>query len=168
MSNERKGKLVLQEVPSGQVEKKVVRLLLQFSKIASVEQLTQRVRRTPYTLSKDIEAEKAALIIAAFEKYGATAAFVPHVPHVPVEPVAEQFKPVAPEPRFVMHSPAVSSQPASGGSIQPRPSRSGVRNLVLFLVFILMMVSFGFLAWQLWPIVGDKIQEWVSYLKSFF
>ena len=86
MSNGRRGKLVLQEVPSEQVEKKVVRLLLKFAKSASVEQLTQKVRRTPYTLSNDIEAEKAALIIGAFEKFGAMAAFVPHVP---AEPVAE-------------------------------------------------------------------------------
>ena len=176
MSNGRRGKLVLQEVPTGQVEKKVVRLLLQFAKSASVEQLTQKVRRTPYTLSNDIEAEKAALIIEAFEKFGAMAAFVPHVPaepdtfvpHVPAEPVAEWFTPVESEPRFVMRPPAVSKQSAYGEPIQPQSPKPSVRNIFIFLVFILMVLSFGFLAWQLWPVVKDEIQGWVSYLKQLF
>jgi hypothetical protein len=165
MSNGRRGKLVLQEVPTGQVEKKVVRLLLQFAKSASVEQLTQKVRRTPYTISNDIEAEKAALIIGAFEKFGAMAAFVPHAP---AEPVAEWFTPVESEPRFVMRPPAVSKQSASGGTIQPQSPKPSVRNIVIFFVFILMMLSFGFLAWQLWPVVKGEIQGWVSYLKQLF
>ena len=176
MSNGRRGKLVLQEVPAGQVVKKVVRLLLQFAKSASVEQLTQKVRRTPYTISNDIEAEKAALIIGAFEKFGAMAAFVPHltpepaafVPHVPAEPVAEWFTAVESEPPFVMRPPAVSRKSASGGPIQPQSPKPSVRNIVIFLVFILMMLSFGFLAWQLWPVVKGEIQGWVSYLKQLF
>jgi hypothetical protein len=165
MSNGRRGKLVLQEVPTGQVEKKVVRLLLQFAKSASVEQLTQKVKRTPYTLSNDIEAEKAALIIEAFENLGAMAAFIPHVA---AEPAAERFTPVESEPRFVMRPPTVSKQSAYGGPVQPQSPKPSARNLVIFLVFILMMLSFGFLAWQLWPMVGDKIQGFGSYLKQLF
>jgi len=163
MSNGRRGKLVLQEVPTGQVEKKVVRLLLQFAKNASVEQLTQKIRRTPYALSNDIEAEKAALIIEAFEQFGATAAFVPHFT---AKAVAERFTPVESEPRFVMRPPPVSSQKVL--PIQPQSPKTNVRNLVIFLIFILMMLSFGFLAWQLWPVVKGAIQEWVSYLKQLF
>jgi hypothetical protein len=165
MSNGRKGKLVIQEIPTGEVERKVVRLLLKFAKNASVDELRHKVRRTPYTLSSNIEAEKAALLIEAFEKFGATAAFVPHVV---AEPVAEPFKPIISEPRFVMHQPTVAKQPPSGGSLQTQSPKSGVRNLTIFLVFILMMLSFGFLAWQLWPIMGGKIQGFVSYLKHLF
>ena len=165
MSNGRRGKLVLQDVPTGQVEKKVVRLLLQFAKNASVEQLTQKVRRTPYTLSNDIEAEKAALIIEAFEKFGAMAAFVPHVT---AEPSAEWFTAVESEPRFVMRPPTVSRKSAYGGPIQPQSPKTSVRNIVIFFVFILMVLSFGFLAWQLWPVVKGEIQGLVSYLKQLF
>jgi len=165
MSNGRRGKLVLQEVPSEQVEKKVVRLLLKFAKSASVEQLTQKVRRTPYTLSNDIQAEKAALIIGAFEKFGAMAAFVPHVP---AEPVADRFTPVESEPRFVMRPPSVSRKSAYGEPIQAQPPKTNFRNIVIFLIFILMILSFGFLAWQLWPVVKGEIQAVVSYLKQLF
>jgi len=165
MSNGRRGKLVLQDVPSGQVEKKVVRLLLQFATSASVEQLTQKVRRTPYTISNDIEAEKAALIVGAFEKFGAMAAFVPHATE---EPVAEQFIPVESEPRFVVRPPPVSRKSTYGATIQPPSPKSSTRNIVMFLIFILMMLSFGFLAWQLWPVVHGGVQGLVSYLKQLF
>jgi hypothetical protein len=167
MSNEVKGKLVLQEVPSGAVEKKVVRLLLQFAKSASIEELTQKVRRTPYTLSKNIEAEKAALIIEAVEKLGAAAVFVPFS-YAPAKPAVERFTAVESEPRFVMGPSAVSTQAAYGGPVRPQPANSGVRKLITALIAFLMMLSFGFLAWQLWPFVGGKIQEWVSYLKQLF
>ena len=166
MNNELKGKLVLQEVPSGQVERKVVKLLLQFAKSASVEELTQKVRHTPYTLSKDIEAKKAALIIEAFEKLGAAAVFVPFT-YVAAKPAVEQrFTPVESEPRLVMRPPTVSNQAVS--HFQRQPPNSGARNLIIALVTFLMILSFGFLVWQLWPVVGGKIQEFVSYLKQLF
>ena len=165
MNNGRKGKLVIQEIPTGEVERNVVRLLLKFAKNASVNELRHKVRRTPYTVSNDIEAEKAALLVEAFEKFGATAAFVPHVVE---EPVAEPFKPIISEPRFVMRPPAIARQPAHAGPFQQESPKTGVRNLTIFLVFILMILSFGFLAWQLWPIVGGEIQGFVSYLKHLF
>jgi len=42
MNNAQRGKLILQEVPAGEVEKKVVMLLLKFAKSASVEELTNK------------------------------------------------------------------------------------------------------------------------------
>jgi hypothetical protein len=168
MSNGRKGKLVLQEVPSGQIEKKVVRLLLQFAKNASVTALTQKVRHMPYTLSNDIEAEKAALIIAAFEKCGATAVFVPHAFEEPDVDPFERFEPVESEPHFTMGLPAVSKQATYAGPPQPRSPETGIRKLIIFLIFILMLLSFGFLAWQLWPVVGGKIGELGTFLKHLF
>ena len=170
MSNGRKGKLVIQEIPNGEVERKIVRLLLQFAKNASVEELTRKVRRTPYTVSNDIEAEKAALIVEAFEKFGAAAAFVPHAFE---EPVVETFTPVEPftpvsEPRFVMRPPLTSRPSASSAPVRPQSPKAGTRNLTLFLVFILMVLSFGFLGWQIWPFVSSEIQAWLSYLKDLF
>lgn len=163
MHNGLRGKLVLQEVPTGQVEKQVVRLLLQFAKNASVEQLTNKVRRTPYTLSDNIEAEKAALMIEAFEKFGATAAFVPNVS---AKPVAERFTPFESAPRSFVRPASVPRQSTYGRSLQQPVPKTDIRNLVIFLVFILMLLSFGFLAWQLWPFLKGQIQELVSYLKQ--
>ena len=165
MHNGLRGKLVLQEVPTGQVEKQVIRLLLQFAKNASVEQLTNKIRRTPYTLSDDIEAEKAALFIEAFEKLGATAAFVPHAA---AKPVAEPFAPFESEPRSFMPPASVSNQSTYSRSLQPPSPKTSVRNLVLFLIFILLLLSFGFLAWQLWPFLKGQIQGLLSYLKQLF
>jgi hypothetical protein len=67
-----------------------------------------------------------------------------------------------------MRPPAVSRKSASGGPIQTQPAKTSVRNIVIFLVFILMMLSFGFLAWQIWPVVKGEIQGFVSYLRQLF
>ena len=163
MRNEHRGKLVLQEAPSGEVEKKVVMLLSKFAKNTSHEKLTANVRNTPYTLSKDIPAEKALLLLEALQKLGATAAFVPHAP---LQQPAEQITVVEPEPRrtFDRH-PLVEEEPLS---VQPEPGKNGSRRLVITLITILFLVSLGYLAYQLWPILGDKVRELVSYLKELF
>jgi hypothetical protein len=126
MSNVERGKLILKEVPAGEIEKKVVTLLSKFAKSASIEELTEKVRNTPYALSNDIAAEKAVLILEAFQKFGATAVFIPHVTE---KPEAERFTPVQ-------------------------------------LITILLLLSLGYLTWQLWPVLGDKVIELWSYLKQ--
>jgi hypothetical protein len=163
MRNEHTGKLVLQEAPSGEVEKKVVMLLSKFAKNTSHEKLTANVRNTPYTLSKDIPAEKALLLLEALQKLGATAAFVPHAP---LQQPAEQITVVEPEPRRTFdRPPLVEEEPLS---VQPEPGKNGSRRLVITLITILFLVSLGYLAYQLWPILGDKVRELVSYLKELF
>jgi hypothetical protein len=161
MSNAQRGKLILQEVPAGDVEKKVVMLLLKFAKNASVEALTKKVRNVPYALSNDIAAEKAVLILEAFQKLGATAAFVPHRVE---EPAAEPFTPVESEPRFTFHSPEAPEKTSL--PVQPAIKKNGMRRLTTFLVTILLLLSLGYLAWQLWPVFGDKVLEFISYLKQ--
>ena len=37
---------------------------------------------------------------------------------------------------------------------------------VLYLVIILLLLSFGFLIWQLWPVIGDRIQEIINFIKN--
>ena len=163
MSNGQRGKLVLQEVPTGEVEKKVVMLLLKFSKSASVEELTEKVRNTPYALSNDIAAEKAVLILEAFQKLGATAVFIPHMTE---EPAAEPYTPVESEPRFTFRpSPDLEEEPLP---VQPAAKKNGIRRLTMILVTILLILSLGYLAWQLWPILGDKVRELGSFLKQLF
>ena len=161
MSNAQQGKLILKEVPAGEAERKVVMLLSKFAKSATLEELNEKVRNTPYALSNDIAAEKAVLIIDAFLKIGATAVFVPHETS---KPIPEQFKPVESEPRFTMQPSFVSEEKPE--PVQPRTKKNGVRRLVMFLVTILFLLSMGYLTWQLWPIIGKHVEGIVSYLKQ--
>jgi hypothetical protein len=163
MSNAHRGKLVLQEVPPGEVEKKVVILLSKFAKSASTEKLTAKVRNTPYALSNDIPAEKALIILEALQKLGATAAFVPHAP---LQPPAEQITVVEPEPRRTFDLPPLAEEEPL--AVRPEPRKNGIRRLVITLILILLFLSLGYLAYQLWPILGDKVREWVSFFKQLF
>ena len=163
MNSAERGKLVLQEVPAGEVEKKVVMLLLKFAKNASVEELTKKVRNTPYTLSKNIAAEKAVLMLEAFQKIGATAVFVPHMTETPA---VEEFRPVISEPRFTFGPAADLDESPPPDQPPAKTKKNGGRRLTLTLVIILLILSLGYLAWQIWPIVGDKILEFISYLKQ--
>jgi hypothetical protein len=162
MDNTKRGKLVLKAVPAGEAEEKVVRLLLKFSKTASAIDLTQKVRNAPYTLSNDIEAEKAHMFIEVFQKCGATAAFIPHITAKPVaEPPAQVQRP----PVFSFESDPSFMDEATPPPIDVKPQKNGVRRLTMILVIILLLLSFGFLIWQLWPVIGDKIWEWFTFLK---
>ena len=162
MSNGHTGKLVLQEAPSGEVEKKVVMLLSRFAKSTTPEELTAKVRNTPYTLSNNIPAEKALLLLEALQKLGATAAFVPHAPFL--QPAAEQITVVEPEPRRTFDRPPLAEEEPL--SVQPEPRKKGSRRLVITLITILFLASLGYLAYQLWPVLGDKVRELVTYLKQ--
>lgn len=163
MHNPQRGKLILKEVPTGKGEKKVVALLSKFAKKTSVEALTARVRNTPYALSTDIEAEKAVLFIDAFQKFGATAVFIPHAS---AEPQAEELTAVRKPPDFAFRSsPPAAEEPMS---VQAIPAKNGMRRLTTILVIVLLLLSVGYLIWQLWPIVGDNIRELIAYLKQLF
>lgn len=163
MSNGQTGKLVLQEAPYGDVEKKVVMLLSKFAKNASPEELTAKVRNTPYTLSNNIPAEKALILLEALQKIGATAAFVPHAP---LQQPAEQITVVEPEPRRTFAPPPLMEEESI--SVQSEPRKNGSRRLVITLITILFLVSLGYLAYQLWPILGDQVRALGTYLKQLF
>ena len=161
MRNAQRGKLVLQEVPTGKVEHRIVTLLSKFAKSISSEELTAKVRNTPYALSNDIPAEKAMLLLEALQKLGATAAFVPHAPsQIP----ADEKTAIERAPRFTYDPPPLPDEEPP--AVQPMPKKNGTRWLVTTLVIILLLLSMGYLAWQLWPVVGDTVGEWVSYLKQ--
>ena len=68
MSNEQRGRLVLEEVYGEEAEKKIVIFLLKYLKGTSDEQIKKKVKNTPFILSKNMPAEKAQLFIKAFQK----------------------------------------------------------------------------------------------------
>ena len=161
MSNGQRGRLVLQEVPAGDVEKRIVTLLSKFAKGATPEELKTKVRNTPYALSNDIPAEKAMILLEALQKLGATAAFVPHAP---LQPPVEEMSPIERARRFTFDpSPTPERQPPA---VEHVPKKNVTRRLVMLLVTILFLLSMGYLAWQLWPMLGDQIRAFVSYLKQ--
>ena len=162
MDNLQRGKLILKAVPAGETEKKVVMLLLKFAKTASADELTDKVRNMPYELSNDIEAEKAAIFMAAFQKLGATAAFLPHKSETPIP---ETPAPVQRDPNFSFDSFSDEDTPPPAIHVKP-PKKNGTRRLTMILVFILLLLSIGYLAWQLWPDFGNKVQELINTLKQ--
>lgn len=161
MDNTQRGKLILKTVPTGDVAKKVVRLLLEFAKTASTDELSEKVKNTPYTLSNDIEAEKAAMIVEAFKKCGATAVFISHEAE---NPVVEKPLPVKQPPVFSFDS--LPAEEEAAPPIQMKPKKNGARRFTMLLVIILLFLSIGYLAWQLWPILGVKFQELINFLKN--
>jgi hypothetical protein len=161
MSNGQRGKLVLQEVPIGEVEKRIVTLLSKFAKSVSFEELTAKVRNTPYALSNDLPAEKAMILLEALQKLGATAAFVPHAP---LQPPVEEITAIERARRFTFDPPPIAEKEPP--AVQPQPRKNGVRRLVMTLVTILFLLSMGYLVSQLWPVLGDEIRAWWSYLKQ--
>jgi hypothetical protein len=177
MDNTQRGKLILKAVPAGKSEKKVVMLLAKFARSASMDALTAKVRNTPYTISNDIEAQKAVLIIEAFQKCGATAAFFPHATIKPAteepapvqrpsaEPDAEALSPVQKPPVFSFESDSASSVQATPPPSHVRSPKNRARRLTQILVIILLLLSLGYLSWQLWPVIGAKLQELINFLK---
>lgn len=160
MSNGQRGRLVLQEVPSGEVEQRIVTLLSKFAKSVSPQELTAKVRNTPYALSNDIHAEKALILLEAMQKLGATAAFVPHA----TQPSVEEITAIERAPRFTFDPPPLQEEKPP--AFQSEPRKNGTRRLVMMLVTIIFLLSMGYLAWQLWPMMGDKIRELWTYLKQ--
>ncbi|MGD2096552.1 MAG: hypothetical protein PVG35_03170 [Desulfobacterales bacterium] len=162
MDNTQRGKLVLKAVPAGEAEEKVVALLFKFAKNASAIELTKKVRNAPYTLSHNIEAEKALLFVEAIQKCGANAVFIPHITE---KPASEQLTPVQRPTVFSFESDAFPIDEATPPPIHVKPPRNGVRRLTMILTIILLLLSFGFLTWQLWPIIGVKIQDMINFFK---
>ncbi len=153
------GILILKTVPAGEVEKKVVTLLLKYAKTSSVKELTEKVRNTPYVISKDIKAEKAAIVIDIFKKCGATAVFVPHMS---AKPAVVKFSPVQEPSDFTFRMSATDEEVPSPPQAKPR--KNGARRLAITLIIILLGLCLGYLTWQLWPILGAKIREFISSL----
>ena len=144
MSNSKKGILVLKEIPGGEAEKKVLSFLLRFTKKTANEQLEQKIKNTPFVLSKDIPFEKAELISEALQKLGASTTFVPHTSDR--KSPAEEISAVKAQRMYgqIYHQLPKKEKI----SAQPHPKKNGAKRQVMILTFILLILSLGFLAWQ--------------------
>ena len=79
MSSGKKGILLLEAVPTGDVEKKVIAFLTKFAKNTTPERIAAKVRQPPYVLSKNISTEAAMTVVKVLQQLGASAVFVPHI-----------------------------------------------------------------------------------------
>jgi hypothetical protein len=154
MSNGENGILVLKEAPTGEVEEKVVNFLIRFSKKGTIEQLRKKVKNTPFILSKDIPAEKAQLIVEALQKMGASTSFVPHTPSIAPSP--EENTTFDSSDLYVPEPPRRLKEKRFSG--KPDPKKNGARQRMMILTIILLILSLGFLAWQIYPFVVKKLQ----------
>ena len=144
MSNSKRGILVLKEIPGGEAEKKVLSFLLRFTKKTVNEQLKQKIKNTPFVLSKDIPSEKADLLSEALQKLGASTTFVPHTSDR--KPPDREISAVKAQR---MYGHLYHQLPKKEKiSVQPHPKKNGARRRVMILTFILLILSLGFLAWQ--------------------
>ena len=156
MSDGKKGILILKELPGGEAEKKVLAFLLRFTKkTAAHEQLRQKIKNTPFVLSKDIPLEKANLISEALHKLGASTTFVPHT---------SDRRPPAEEAPAYQRSKMYTSIPQSTLDKEPLPDQRGpkknaARRRITLLTIILLILSLGFLAWQFYPLISEKLQS---------
>lgn len=146
-----KGKLILREIPTKDIEQRVVSYLSRFFKDASPEFLAVKLRNTPLVLSKNITAENGLKIADALQKLGASAVFVSHA----VEGASGQQEPsIKPT-----DTPAVvNSQPHPEIS-QPHilTAKHGRRKWGRHAFsLILLSVLLSVLAWQLYPMFSYK------------
>ena len=75
MSSGKKGILLLEAVPTGNVEKKVITFLTKFAKNTTPERIAAKVKQLPYVLSKNISAEVALTVVDVLQELGASAVF---------------------------------------------------------------------------------------------
>ena len=74
------GKLVLHSIPTKETQEMVVSYLSRIIKNVPAEKLAQRVKITPFVLSKNIAVKKGERIAQNLRDLGAKAEFVPHDP----------------------------------------------------------------------------------------
>ena len=153
MSNGQNGILILEDVPIGEVEQKVILFLTKFAKRARPERIAEKIKQTPYVLSKNIPAEKALKIIEALQKLGASAVFVPHTPS---DTVAKPAMASELSDAYKLSAPALNREKASPDQARPQNSR---KRLMTVLVLILLLLLFSYIAWQLYPLLADKLHE---------
>jgi tetratricopeptide (TPR) repeat protein len=146
-----RGKLYLKDVPEGEIEQKLVAFLLNLLKTVSPDQLTQKVRKTPFVLSRDISAEKGRKLMDALQKLGASAAFVPHVS---VEPSADRVRP-GESTEIPAHS-TTSAPKNMPLPTRPKLQKNRTKQPIIILITILFVFSLSFFIWQNYSLLTAK------------
>lgn len=151
MNDNRNGMLVLSSLPSRETEELVVSYLSRIIKNASADRLANKVKATPFVLSKNIPVEKGQKIARNLRELGAKAEFFPHVP---IEPKAT----IPPGTRSIQLPESPHLLPARKKSRQSRPQTPPGRGKQLITAFssIILIAALSLLAWQVYRIIAEK------------
>jgi Tfp pilus assembly protein PilF len=134
--SEKRGDLVLEKIPTIQVERKIINYLLTLRKDSSRKALAAKLQETPTVLFKDISSERGCLIAAELKALGAAAFFAPHPLEEETEPEPPPVKSLKPPP-----SKKIKATPA------PKPKKRGRARL--FLLILLLIIFAAFLVWSM-------------------
>ena len=146
------GKLVLHSLPTKETRAMVVSYLSRIVKNVPAEKLAERIKTTPFVLSKNMAVKNGERIAQNLRDLGAKAEFVPH------DPVARNLEPlteIAVTPAFesiqLMSDQNNSQQPTRPGSL-----KSG-KHLVTAIVVIMLIAVFSLLGWQLYHLLAERL-----------
>ena len=146
------GKLVLYSLPTKETQAMVVSYLSRIVKNVPAEKLAQRIKITPFVLSKNMAAKNGERIAQNLRDLGAKAEFVPHDPGPRgLEPLSE----IALTPEFESIQ-LMSEQNKSQQLTRPGSSKSG-KYLVTAIVVIMLIAVFSLLGWQLYHLVTERL-----------
>jgi hypothetical protein len=146
------GKLVLHSIPTKETQEMVVSYLSRIIKNVPAEKLAQRIKITPFVLSKNIAVKKGERIAQNLRDLGAKAEFVPHDPGARgLEPLSEEMA-SAPELESIQ---LMSEQNKPQQLASPESSRFGKHLITAVVVFMLIAV-FSLLTWQLYHLLAEK------------
>jgi hypothetical protein len=144
------GKLVLHFLPTKETEEMVVSYLSRIVKNVPAEKLAQRVKVTPYVLSKNMTAKKGERIAQNLRDLGAKAEFVPHDPGAQgLEPLSGIALPPELESIQLMYEQNKPQQLS-----QPGSSRFG-KHLITAVVVVMLIAVFSLLTWQLYHLLTE-------------
>ena len=95
------------------------------------------------------------MISEALHKLGASTTFVPHTSKR--RPPAEEAPAYQ---RSKMYTPKLQPSPDKETLADQRgPNKIEARRRILLLTIILLILSLGFLAWQFYPLISEKLQS---------
>jgi len=114
------------------------------------QKLAQKVRRTPFVLSKNIANKKGEKIAQNLRDLGARAEFVPH-DFEAQGPTRISATVLAPEIES-LHQVFERNKP---GQTRPPEAESSAKRLITGVVVIILIAVFSLLAWQLYDLLTD-------------
>ncbi len=145
------GRLVLQSIPTKEAEEMVVSYLSRIVKNIPAEKLAQKVKLTPFVLSKNIADKKGERIAQNLRDLGARAEFVPHDSVAPdPKPISETAMGHELESLLLLAEKNKSRQP------ERTESPSLAKRLITASVVILLVAVLSLLTWQVYHLVTEK------------
>jgi len=144
------GRLVLHSIPTKETEEMLVSYLGRIVKNVSCEKVAQKIKQTPFVLSKNISNKKGEKIAQNLRNLGARAEFVPHLAWArdPDELSETDLLEISGSPLLE------SLQKKSHPSHQQDSSGLG-KQVITAIVVICLAAVFSLLAWQLYFLIGE-------------